>query len=63
MQLQILGTSMGTPAELGDLMALMVRTGVRPVIDTVFGFSAVEEAFAKLHAGDVFGKIVLDHTA
>jgi NADPH:quinone reductase-like Zn-dependent oxidoreductase len=63
MQLQILGTSMGSPAELGELMALMASTGVRPVVDSVFGFSAVEEAFAKLHAGDVFGKIVLDHTA
>jgi NADPH:quinone reductase-like Zn-dependent oxidoreductase len=63
MQLQILGTSMGTPAELGELMALMASTGVRPVVDSVLGFSAVEEAFAKLHAGDVFGKIVLDHTA
>ena len=63
MQLQILGTSMGSPAELGELMALMASTGVRPVVDSVFGFSAVEEAFAKLYAGDVFGKIVLDHTA
>jgi NADPH:quinone reductase-like Zn-dependent oxidoreductase len=63
MQLQILGTSMGSPTELGELMALMASTGVRPVVDSVFGFSAVEEAFAKLHAGDVFGKIVLDHTA
>jgi NADPH:quinone reductase-like Zn-dependent oxidoreductase len=61
MQLQILGSSMGSPAELRALMELMIRTGVRPVVDSVHGFSAVEAAFAKLAAGDVFGKVVLEH--
>jgi D-arabinose 1-dehydrogenase-like Zn-dependent alcohol dehydrogenase len=28
----------------------------------VLGFSQVREAFEKLDSGDVFGKIVLDHT-
>jgi NADPH:quinone reductase-like Zn-dependent oxidoreductase len=63
MELQILGTSMGSPAELGELMDLMARTGVRPVVDSVIGFSRVEQAFARLASGDVFGKIVLDHAA
>ena len=35
LQLEILGTSMGTPDELADLMALLAKTGVRPVIDSV----------------------------
>jgi D-arabinose 1-dehydrogenase-like Zn-dependent alcohol dehydrogenase len=61
-QLEILGTSMGTPEELGGLLALCAERGIRPVIDSVFGFSEVRDAFAKLHAGDVFGKIALDHT-
>ena len=63
MQLEILGTSMGTPDELGELLALLRRRGVRPVVDSVVPFSRVEEAFARLHSGDVFGKIVIDHTA
>jgi D-arabinose 1-dehydrogenase-like Zn-dependent alcohol dehydrogenase len=63
MQLEIVGTSMGTPDELAALMALCADKGVRPVVDSVTGFSRVEDAFAKLHAGDVFGKIVIDHTA
>jgi D-arabinose 1-dehydrogenase-like Zn-dependent alcohol dehydrogenase len=63
LHLEILGTSMGTPQELADLMSLMARTGVRPLIDSVIPFSEVRTAFEKLHTGDVFGKLVLDHTA
>ena len=63
MQLEILGTSMGTPGELADLLALCAERGIRPVIDEVVPFSRVEEAFARLYSGDVFGKVVVDHTA
>jgi len=62
MQLEILGSSMGTPAELVGLLDLCVQRTVRPVIDREYGFSEVAEAFARLHAGATFGKIVLDHT-
>jgi len=62
MQLEILGSSMGTREELADLVALCVDRGMRPVIDAVYGFSKVEEAFARLNSGEVFGKVVLDHT-
>jgi NADPH:quinone reductase-like Zn-dependent oxidoreductase len=61
LQLEILGTSMGTPGELEELLAL-VAGGIRPVIDVVLGFSEVRSAFERLYRGDVFGKIVLDHT-
>ncbi len=63
MQLEILGTSMGTPGELTALLAFCAERGVRPVIDSVVPFGRVEEAFARLHSGEVFGKIVIDHTA
>lgn len=59
--LEILGTSMGTAAELTALLELLAG-GLRPVVDEVFAFSDVRAAFEKLHGGDVFGKIVLDHT-
>jgi NADPH:quinone reductase-like Zn-dependent oxidoreductase len=61
LQIEILGSSMGTPDELRALLDLLA-SGVRPVVDTVLGFSQVREAFEKLNSGDVFGKIVLDHT-
>ena len=61
LQLEILGSSMGTSDELAALVDL-VANGVRPIVDEVFGFSDVRAAFEKLHRGDIFGKIVLDHT-
>jgi NADPH:quinone reductase-like Zn-dependent oxidoreductase len=62
MQLEILGSSMGTPAELAELLLLCTERGVRPVVDRVYGFTEVADAFARLESGDVFGKVVLDHT-
>ncbi|WP_175543459.1 zinc-binding dehydrogenase [Micromonospora pattaloongensis] len=62
MQLEIVGTSMGTPDELAALLRLCAERDIRPVVDDVYGFSEVTAAFARLHSGDVFGKVVLDHT-
>jgi D-arabinose 1-dehydrogenase-like Zn-dependent alcohol dehydrogenase len=62
LQLEILGSTMGTRDELAALLSLCVSPGIRPVIDSVYGFSEIEQAFARLESGDVFGKIVLDHS-
>ncbi len=61
-QQEILGATMGTPEELAGLLKLCADTGVRPVIDSVRPFSEAREAFAQMVVGDVFGKLVLDHT-
>jgi NADPH:quinone reductase-like Zn-dependent oxidoreductase len=61
MQLEILGSTMGTLAEMTDLLALCAQRGIRPVVDRVYGFSDVREAFARLESGEVFGKVVIDH--
>ncbi|MFV2021256.1 zinc-binding dehydrogenase [Micromonospora sp. LOL_023] len=61
MQLEILGTSMGTLDELRDLLDLCQRQGIRPVVDTEYAFDEVRDAFARLHAGQAFGKLVLNH--
>ncbi|MEO3817839.1 zinc-binding dehydrogenase [Plantactinospora sp. B24E8] len=63
MQLEILGTTMGTATELAELLDLCVTREVRPVVDSVHGFSEVTGAFARLYSGEVFGKVVLDHTS
>jgi NADPH:quinone reductase-like Zn-dependent oxidoreductase len=60
-RLEILGSSMGTPDELAELLRL-VGDGMKPVVDSEFGFSQARAAFERLAAGDVFGKVVLDHT-
>ncbi|MGK5679042.1 zinc-binding dehydrogenase [Actinoplanes sp. URMC 104] len=60
MRLDILGSTMGTGPELAALLGLLVEKDIRPVIDSTYGFSAVEDAFARLESGDVFGKVAID---
>jgi NADPH:quinone reductase-like Zn-dependent oxidoreductase len=62
LQLEIIGSTMGTRDELGTIASLCVSDGIRPVIDSTFAFSDARSAFERLADGDVFGKIVIDHT-
>jgi NADPH:quinone reductase-like Zn-dependent oxidoreductase len=62
LQLELLGTTMGTRDDLAELAAFMTRRDIRPVIDSVFSFDEISAAFTRLHNGDAFGKIVIDHT-
>jgi NADPH:quinone reductase-like Zn-dependent oxidoreductase len=59
LQLSIVGSTMGTRQELCDLADLLVRTGVRPVIDHALPMSRAREAFEAMDAGRVRGKLVL----
>jgi len=61
LQLEILGSTMGTRDELAELLALCAARGIRPLIDSTFGFSEARGAFERLESGEVFGKIILDH--
>lgn len=61
LQLEIVGSTMGTREELVAMMNLMVGQGIRPVVDSVHPFSQARQAFEHLAHGEVFGKIVLDH--
>jgi NADPH:quinone reductase-like Zn-dependent oxidoreductase len=61
LQLEILGSTMGTRDELAELLSLCVSGGVRPLIDSGFGFPDARAAFRRLESGEVFGKVVLDH--
>jgi len=62
LQRQLLGSTMGTRDELASLLAFVTDRGLRPVVDSVYGFTQVREAFARLASGATFGKVVLDHT-
>jgi NADPH:quinone reductase-like Zn-dependent oxidoreductase len=62
LQQQLLGSAMGSRSELEALLALMSERGIRPVVDSIYGFGEVRDAFARLATGRVFGKVVLDHT-
>jgi NADPH:quinone reductase-like Zn-dependent oxidoreductase len=62
LQQEIVGSTMGTRAELVELLELMTSTGIRPIVDSVYPFGEVREAFERLYSGEGFGKIVLDHS-
>lgn len=59
LQLEILGSTMGTKAEFASLLEFLAKHGVKPPIDSTFALGDARAAFAKLYDGDVFGKIVL----
>jgi NADPH:quinone reductase-like Zn-dependent oxidoreductase len=60
LQLQVVGSTMGTKAELADLMAFLRTTGLRPRIDRVLPLDAAADGLAAMAAGDLVGKIVLE---
>jgi NADPH:quinone reductase-like Zn-dependent oxidoreductase len=59
LQLQVVGSTMGTRGELAALVNLLDATGVRPLIDHSLPMESAPDGFAAMAAGDVFGKIVL----
>jgi NADPH:quinone reductase-like Zn-dependent oxidoreductase len=61
LQQEIVGSTMGTRDELAEVLALCANQGIKPIIDSVYGFSDARPAFERLYSGDGFGKIVLDH--
>jgi NADPH:quinone reductase-like Zn-dependent oxidoreductase len=59
LQLSVVGSTMGTRDELDRLARFCAETGIRPVIDATYRLQDARAAFEQLHAGDVFGKLVL----
>jgi NADPH:quinone reductase-like Zn-dependent oxidoreductase len=60
LQLRVVGSTMGTRAELLRLLQMCDVTGVRPVIDTVLPLAEARDGIARLMDPDLFGKVVLD---
>ena len=58
LQLKVVGSTMGTRAELASLVELLDVSGVRPVIDQVLPMEQARDGFAAMAEGDVFGKVV-----
>ena len=59
LQLSVVGSTMGTREELVDLLALVERTSLRPVIEDVRPLADARTSFERLAGGDAFGKLVL----
>lgn len=59
LQLRVIGSTMGTRAELASLVTMLDATGVRPLVDRAIPMDRARDGFAAMAGGDVFGKIVL----
>lgn len=59
-QLNIMGSTMGHAGEFADMLALINRHRIVPVVDTVFPLAEGQAAFDRMEQGLQFGKIVLD---
>jgi NADPH:quinone reductase-like Zn-dependent oxidoreductase len=60
LQLQVLGSTMGTKAELGSLISFLGTTGLRPLIDRTIPLESAAEGLEAIASGDLVGKIVLE---
>ena len=59
LQLSVVGSTMGTRAELEQLVNLCATTGLRPRIDRTLPLSAAADGLKAMASGDLIGKVVL----
>jgi NADPH:quinone reductase-like Zn-dependent oxidoreductase len=58
--LQVIGSTMGTRAELAAVLRLVEHAGLHPLIDRVLPLAEAAEGLRLLADGEAFGKIVLE---
>lgn len=58
-QLDLLGTTMGSPNDFADMTEFVARNRLKPLISEVFPLEKAQDAFALMERGGQFGKIVL----
>lgn len=58
-QQQIIGSTMGCREELRDLLSLLQKYNIQPVIDSIYALEEASQAFQTLEKSQQFGKIVL----
>jgi zinc-binding alcohol dehydrogenase/oxidoreductase len=61
-QVDILGSTMGNPAEFSAMLALVAAKQIKPAIARVFPLAEAAEAHRFLENAEQFGKVVLDPT-
>ncbi len=58
-QLNVLGSTMGSPEDFAAMMTFVHQHKIRPIVDRVFGFENGEAAFRWMDESRQFGKIVI----
>ncbi|WP_209122693.1 zinc-binding dehydrogenase [Alkalihalobacillus sp. BA299] len=59
-QIDILGTTMGSPEEFQQMLSFYEKQQIRPVIDATFPLEHIAEAHTYMEKGNQFGKIVIE---
>lgn len=59
-QLDILGSSMGSPQDFQQMVDFVVKHNIRPIISHTFPLDQVNEALAVVAKGEQFGKVCID---
>ncbi|GGC04817.1 zinc-binding dehydrogenase [Cellulomonas carbonis] len=58
-ELTVVGATMGDKEDLEALLRMLVRTGVRPVVDSTVPLTRVHDGFRRLASGEQVGKVVV----
>lgn len=58
-QINLLGTTMGSPSDWAAMTAFVAQHAIKPVVSDVFPLERAEEAFARMERGEQFGKLVV----
>lgn len=61
-QINLLGSTMGTPGEFAAMLAFYDEKGLKPVVDRAFPLAEVAAAHRRMEQAEQFGKILLDMT-
>jgi NADPH:quinone reductase-like Zn-dependent oxidoreductase len=59
-QLEIIGSTMGSVADVSDMLRMVAGAGLRPIIDRTFSLADGADALRYMETGDRFGKIVVE---
>ena len=59
-QLQIIGSTMGSVADVSNMLRLVAGSRLEPIIDSTYLFEDAAAALALLDSGDQFGKVVVE---
>jgi NADPH:quinone reductase-like Zn-dependent oxidoreductase len=61
-QVDVLGSSMGSPRDFAALLRHVAHHRWAPVVDSVIALDDVTDAYARLDSGERVGKVVIDTT-
>jgi zinc-binding alcohol dehydrogenase/oxidoreductase len=58
-QYNLLGSTMGSSEEFNDMVAFISEHSIKPVMDRVYDFKDIKEAFTHLNSSHQFGKVAV----